>query len=309
MIRKRITNLFEEYKRSLKMAEVEEALDLFFYRPVAFLLVKSIYRTNITPDHLTLGAIILGLTGGFFYALGLQQTSVIGAIFYILFVIFDCSDGQLARLKKNGTKIGRLLDGIADYIVVTAIYVGLAIGYTQKAGHPSVLLLILALSGASITIQSLLVDYYRTRFLDIVLNRTNTFKDGIHGYRTEYIKIKNQKGKWLEKNIILIYLFYSKVQRRIIGKTKRESPIIASPRDYYDKNRAMIRLWLIMGPSAIRTWLIVCSFIGRFDIYFWVTIAGFNILAIILAIVQHRIDKSYSALPIKSIKEQTETFV
>lgn len=284
---------FTEYKQSLKMAEVEEAIDLFFYRPLAFLLVKSIYRTKITPDQLTLGAIVLGLTGGFFYAFGLQQTSIVGAIFYILFIIFDCSDGQLARLKKNGTKIGRLLDGIADYIVVAAIYVGLAIGYTEKGEQPGAILILLAISGVSITIQSLLVDYYRTRFLDIVLKRTNTFKDGINEYRTEYIKIKNQKGKWLEKNVILIYLIYSKIQRRLIGRKKRESTVTASPLDYYNKNRAMIRLWLVMGPSAIRTWLIVCSFVGRFDIYFWVTIAGFNILAIILGLIQRRVDKSY----------------
>lgn len=280
------------------MAEVEEALDLFFYRPLAFLLVKSIYKTKITPDHLTLGAIVLGLTGGFFYAFGLPHTSIVGAIFYILFIIFDCSDGQLARLKKNGTKIGRLLDGIADYIVVAAIYVGLAIGYAQKGGNPSTLLILLGLSGVSITIQSLLVDYYRTRFLDIVLDRTNTFKDGINEYRTEYIKIKKQKGKWLEKNIILIYLIYSKIQRSLIGRKKRESTVTASPLDYYDKNRALIRLWLVMGPSAIRTWLIVCSFIGRFEIYFWVTIAGFNILAIILGLIQRRVDKSYLAYPL-----------
>jgi phosphatidylglycerophosphate synthase len=287
---------FTEYKQSLKMVEVEEAIDLFFYRPLAFLLVKSIYKTKITPDQLTLGAIVLGLTGGFFYAFGLRQTSIIGALFYILFVILDCSDGQLARLKKNGTKIGRLLDGIADYIVVAAIYVGLAIGYTE-GDQPGTILILLAISGVSITIQSLLVDYYRTRFLDIVLNRTNTFKDGINEYRTEYIKIKNIKGKWLEKNVILTYLLYSKIQRSLIGKKKRESTVTAAPQDYYNKNRAMIRLWLVMGPSAIRTWLIVCSFIGRFDIYFWVTIAGFNILAIILGLIQRQIDKSYLAHP------------
>ena len=290
---------FTEYKQSLKMAEVEEVLDLFLYRPIAFLLVKSIYRTKITPDHLTLGAMVVGLTGGFLYAFGLPQTSIVGAIFYILFIILDCSDGQLARLKKNGTKIGRLLDGIADYIVVTAIYIGLAIGYSQKGDQPVKVLIILALSGISVTIQSLLVDYYRTRFLDIVLNRTNTFKDGINEYRDEYIKIKDQKGKWLEKNIIFIYLIYSKIQKRIIGRKKRESSVTASPQDYYDKNRIMMRFWLIMGPSAIRTWLIICSFIGRFDIYFWVTIAGFNILSIILALIQHRIDKSYLAFPDK----------
>jgi len=282
-----------DYKQSLKMAEVEEAIDLFFYRPLAFLLVKSIFRTKITPDHLTLAAIVFGICGGFFYSFGLQQTAVIGALFYILFIVLDCSDGQLARLKKNGTKIGRLLDGIADYIAVTAIYIGLAFGYTNQAGQPPMLLLLLALSGVSITIQSLLVDYYRTRFLDIVLNRTNTFEDGIDEYRTEYFKIKNQKGKWLEKNVIHTYLVYSKIQRRLIGKKKRESTVIATPQDYYNKNRAMIRLWLVMGPSAIRTWLIVCTFLGRFDIYFWVTIAGFNILAIILGIIQYRIDKSY----------------
>jgi maltodextrin utilization protein YvdJ len=155
------------------------------------------------------------------------------------------------------------------------------------------MLILLALSGVSVTIQSLLVDYYRTRFLDIVLNRKNTFKNGINEYRTEYLRIKDQKGKWLEKRIILTYLLYSKIQRKLIGKKKREGIITATPKDYYDKNRAMIRLWLVMGPSAIRTWLIVCTFIGRFEIYFWVTIAGFNILAIILGFIQRRIDKSY----------------
>lgn len=284
---------FTEYKQSLKMAEVEEAVDMFFYRPLAFLLVKSIYRTNITPDHLTLAAIIFGLTGGVFYAFGLQQTSVIGAIFYILFIILDCSDGQLARLKKNGTKIGRLLDGIADYIAVTAIYIGVAIGYANKDGQPSTVLMLLALSGASVIIQSLLVDYYRTRFLDTVLSRKNTFEDGINEYITEYEIIKNQKGKWLEKNVIHTYLVYSGIQRKLIGKKKREGTITASPQEYYNKNRAMIRLWLVMGPSAIRTWLIICTFIGRFDIYFWVTIAGFNIVAVILGLIQYRIDKSY----------------
>lgn len=282
------------------MAEVEEAIDLFFYRPLAFLLVKSIYKTKITPDQLTLGAIVLGLTGGFFYAFGLRQTSTIGALFYILFVILDCSDGQLARLKQNGTKIGRLLDGIADYIVVAAIYVGLAIGYTEKGDQPGTMLILLAISGVSITIQSLLVDYYRTRFLDIVLNRTNTFKDGINEYRTEYIKIRNIKGKWLEKNVILTYLLYSKIQRKLIGKKKRESSVTAAPQDYYKKNRGMIRLWLVMGPSAIRTWLIICTFIGRFDIYFWVTIAGFNTLAIILGLIQRQIDKSYLSYPLEN---------
>jgi hypothetical protein len=276
------------------MAEVEEIVDLLFYRPIAFLLVKMIYNTRITPDQLTIGAIILGLTGGFLYAFGLRQTSTAGALFYVLFIIFDCSDGQLARMKKNGTKIGRLLDGIADYIVVTSIYIGLAVGCAQKGGIPSSMLILLALSGAGITVQALLVDYYRTRFLDIVLNHQDTFREGVQEYRAEYVKLKNQNGKWLERNIILIYLFYSKLQRNLTGKKKRERKLNTNRDDYYRKNKIMIRFWLIMGPSATRTALIVCSLFDRLDIYFWLTIVAFNIFAVILGLIQQNIDKTYT---------------
>ena len=52
---------YTEYKKSLKMAAVEEYIDLVFYRPLAFLLVKSIYSTRIKPDNLTFAAIVTGL--------------------------------------------------------------------------------------------------------------------------------------------------------------------------------------------------------------------------------------------------------
>lgn len=275
------------------MAEVEESVDLIFYRPLAFLLVKSIYNTKITPDHLTFGAIIMGLTGGFFYAFGSQLTCYIGAFFYILFIILDCSDGQLARLKKNGSSIGRLFDGIADYIVVTAIYFGIAIGYSQKEGYHASMLTLLIISGASIIIQEVLVDFYRTRFLDIVKKRKNTFEDGIKEYRNEYIRLKKIRGKWFEKSIIYIYLVYSKLQRNLTFRKNRVKFHNISPEVYYKKNRFIIRLWIFMGPSAMRTTLILCSLFGRFDIYFWITIGVFNILAVTIWIIQREVDKSY----------------
>lgn len=286
-------NWFGEYKRSIKMAEVEESVDLFIYRPIAFLLVKTIYRTRITPDHLTISAMLAGLTGGVFYAFGTQSTTNIASILCILFIILDCSDGQLARLKKNGTPLGRLLDGIADYTVVTAMYIGIAIGYAPRNGEPSAMLGLLALSAISIIIQELLVDFYRTRFLDTINQRKNTFEEGIREYRNEYVRIKNQGGRYLERYIIYIYLVYSKVQRRLTSRKKVARLQYISPEDYYHKNRVMIRFWVFMGPSAMRTSLIICSLFGRFDIYFWITIGGFNILAIILKLVQHQVDRRY----------------
>jgi phosphatidylglycerophosphate synthase len=289
-------NWFEEYKKSLKMAEVEEVIDLILYRPLAFLLVILVYNTKIKPDHLTIAAIIMGLFGGLFYSAGSYSGCILGALFYLLFNIFDCSDGQLARLKRNGTSVGRLLDGIADYIAAIAIYTGIAIGYSNRTGQPSLMLLLLSLAGISIIIQESLVDYFRTRFLDIVLKRKNTFTEGIAEYENEFEIIKNQKGKWFEKTIIFIYLTYSKIQRTLTARIKRKKSFNPTSQDFFNKNRIIIRFWVFMGPSAKITTLIICSLFCRFDIFIWIIIGGFNILAVSLWIIQFQLDKSFETL-------------
>jgi hypothetical protein len=284
---------FSEYKSSLKMIEIEEVFDIIFYRPLAFFVVKLVYPTKITPSHLTLLAIMMGVTGGWFYSLGTKVSCYLGALFYILFNILDCSDGQLARLKKNGTPGGRLIDGIGDYIAAVAVFIGIAVGYSNKTDQPTSLLILLALAGLSIIIQEALVDYYRTRFLDYVLERKNTFDEGLEEFRNEYKNIKNQKGKWFDRTIISIYLKYSYVQRRLAAKRKGERLFQASAKDYFRKNRIIIRFWVFMGPTAKITTLIICSFFCRFDIYVWIVIGFFNTLAAVLWIIQLQIDRYF----------------
>jgi phosphatidylglycerophosphate synthase len=272
------------------MKEVEEVIDLLLYRPMAFLIVIAVYKTKIKPNHLTLIAMLIGITGGLFYSLGTHQSAIAGAFSYLLFNILDCSDGQLARIKKNGSSVGRLLDGIADYIAGIAIYTGIAIGYAGISGQPSVFVMLLVLAGLSIFIQESLVDYYRTRFLDVVLQRQDTFIEGMEEYQKEYDKIKIQKGKWFGKFIVLIYLAYSRLQRFLTPKKKRLTYLKSNPDQYFNLNHIIIRLWVFMGPSAKITVLIVCSLFCRFDIFFWIVIGGFNILAVLLWLFQYRID-------------------
>ena len=80
---------FSEYKKALKMLEVEEVFDLIFYRPLAFLLVKIIYPTNITPNQLTLIAVFFGLVGGIFYGMGEAKYFFLGGILFILYDVFQ----------------------------------------------------------------------------------------------------------------------------------------------------------------------------------------------------------------------------
>ena len=275
------------------MVEVEEFFDLFFYRPLAFILVKIIYPTRITPNQLTVVSIIFGVAAGFVYAMGSSIALLYGAVLFMLYNIFDCSDGQLARLKKNGTHAGRIIDGIADYITAIAVFTGLGIGYPDHHFSPGSWYLLLFAAAISNLIQSILVDYYRNRFLDYVLERKSTFEEDMDSFHKEYDALKNLKDKWLDKWIIRTYFKYSAFQERLIPKKKGEKLFKAAPRDYYKKNKTAIRLWVTIGPTSQVTALMICSAINRFDIYFWLIIGLFNIIVILTWLLQGNIDKSF----------------
>ena len=128
--------IFNDYKSQLKLIEVEEILDLLFYRPLAYLFVKTILNTNLTPNHLTISAMIIGAIGGLLYILDSSTSLIFAGILLVVYDVLDCADGQLARIKKNGTTIGRILDGFADYIVSIFVYIGIGLGFALNSSDP-----------------------------------------------------------------------------------------------------------------------------------------------------------------------------
>jgi len=284
---------YKEYKKSLKMTEIEEFFDLVFYRPLALLVVKIVYPTNITPNQLTITAIFIGLASGIVYATGLPHAAVYGALLFMLYNIFDCSDGQLARLKKNGTHVGRIIDGIADYISTAAVFVGLGLGYYDHSYSYSMWWTLLIIAAASNVVQSALVDYYRNRFLDYVLQRKSTFEEDMESFREEYRSLEGKKNVWLDRWIIRSYFRYSAMQEKLTTKKKGDKLFKATPEEYYKKNKLTARLWVNIGPTAQITAIMLCSAFNRFDIYFWVIIGLFNLIAITTWIMQRAIDKTF----------------
>lgn len=285
-------NLLQEYKSSLKKIEVEEIFDLYFYRPLAFLLVKGVYHTSITPNQLTVISMVFGVIGGFFYSVGTHHAFIIGAILILLYNVFDCSDGQLARLKKNGTAVGRILDGIADYLVSVAVYFGIAFGYANTSSNPTLWWIITAAAGFSNALQAGLLDFYRTRYLDYVLNRASVLDEGIKIFKDEFERLKNVKGRYFDKAVIWIYLKYSHIQQKVTDpKTEEEKnkPEISS-KEYEKNNRWLIHLWTFLGPTTQWTFLFITSFLNRIDIYLLGILVVWNVLAIVLYILQSRAD-------------------
>jgi len=282
---------FREYKNALKMLEVEEVFDLIIYRPLAFLLVKIVYPTNITPNQLTLIAVFFGLVGGICYTMGTPEYFFAGGVLYILYDVFDCSDGQLARIKKNGTKTGRIIDGVADYIATIAAYIGIGIGFAGNTAEPGYFWMLTVLAGASSAVLSILLDYYRNRFLDIVLERESVLETELREFTEEYDRIKTMKRKYFDKILLKIYLKYSKFQVKMAKGKESSKKLDVDSKLFYSKNKTLIHLWSYVGPTTQLTFMIFCSLINRMDIYLYGMITLFPVYALIIFLKQNRVDK------------------
>ena len=123
----------------------DELADAWVHRPLAGLLVRGLASKRVTPDHLTLLSCGLGLCAALYLALG---HPVAGPLL-ILHLVFDCADGQLARLR-GPSRHGRWLDGVSDNAVGIALFLGLG-----AAGLP---LPLLAAAGASLFLRATVFD-------------------------------------------------------------------------------------------------------------------------------------------------------
>lgn len=284
-------SLFSEYKSSLKSIEIEEVLDLIFYRPLAFLFVKMIYKTNLTPNQVTLAAMIVGLIGGVFFMFNTHSAFVIAGLLLISYDVLDCADGMLARLKKNGTPAGRILDGMADYVVTIFAYIAIGIGLSVHSDQPLSIWALVVAAGLSNAFHAISLDYYRNRFMDMTKDRLAVLTDGLDEFREEYQKIKNQDGYYFQKFLLKAYLRYSSVQGSVTSESNQSGRTAREKQEYYNSNKRIIHLWTYLGPTTQLSFMIVCAFLNRLDIYLWGLILVGNSYAVILFISQKFIDK------------------
>jgi phosphatidylglycerophosphate synthase len=97
--------------------------------PLAARLVRfTANRTRVTPNQLTVGALILGLAAGGCFAVASWPWLLAGALLYHLSFTLDCMDGKIARLKGTGSVFGAWLDYIFDRVRVLACAIALMAG-------------------------------------------------------------------------------------------------------------------------------------------------------------------------------------
>lgn len=275
-------SLASEFKESLKTIDSEEIFDLVIFRPISFVLVKLIYNTNITPNQISIVALVFGILSGVFYGFGTYEFFILASASFFICNTLDCMDGQLARLKKNGTKIGRVIDGFIDYVTSISVFLGLGIAMTSITGNPVYSWVMTISAGISKALQNMFFDHYRNMYLEYVYHKASSVDEEIKEFSDEKEILKDVKGKVLEKFLISLYLAYSNFQK----KSTKHIELKISPQEYKSQNKTLLRLWSWIGSTTHMVVLIIFSLMNRIDLYLIFAITIGNLIFIILLIWQ-----------------------
>ncbi len=145
-------------KYSLKeINETEKWKDLspflYIYRKISVIFVWIICKTPLTPNKTTNISTFFGILAAICFALGDKEYIFLGGIFSQLYMILDCADGLLSRVKNNSSKFGAVFDVVSDVFVNNVILLGIGIGlYIQTQSLEILLLPFMALLGMNMTV-------------------------------------------------------------------------------------------------------------------------------------------------------------
>lgn len=91
-------------------------------------IVNPLVKTSVTPNQLTTVRIIAGFSAAGLLATGHSDHAVVGAVLFIVSMLLDRADGDLARLTGRTSPGGHKYDLFADASCNAVIFVGLGVG-------------------------------------------------------------------------------------------------------------------------------------------------------------------------------------
>jgi phosphatidylglycerophosphate synthase len=261
------------FRQSLKSDSYhsDEVVNIWVLRPLASVIVWAVYPTRVTPNMVTVAAVVIGLAAGWFYSAGIAAATLLAGVLILLKDIVDDADGQLARAKRQYSRRGRFLDSIGDFVVDVAVFTG--IGWSVYHAEPGIAGPLLALLGlAGITLRVSHHVFYQASFLHqekrYGLNRI-----------VEEITEEDRRGDpvafALQRVFGLIYTWQDRLMLRIdgwcrAGKVRDE----LLPTWYGD--RFALRLSGLLGFGTEISLLAVCSWFDAVETYLWLNLFLMN---------------------------------
>lgn len=308
------------YRASIKSVDVEELVDLYFHRPVAWLLARAVFSTRVTPDQITWASMVVGVYGGFVSYAGFWSGAprlALGGALLVASAILDCADGQLARMRRTSSSFGRMLDGAVDAIVQAAVLSALAAhvwwrhgGASPGApftgdpgpGGPWLWLALWAVAVATGSMHTTLYDHFKNVYL---LHTHPTQREGSDDPEEVEARYEERRptlwqfSYWLR---FFMYRRYVPQQRAMLARVDpniprrfREMPgySVEGAARYRALHRGLMRAWSFYGIGTHIFALGALMALDRVEVYIVARIVVFNLGLLALVPLQRRASRAY----------------
>jgi phosphatidylglycerophosphate synthase len=273
------------FQTVLKSREVEDPINLWLHRPLAYAFVALVYRSSITPNQITLMSVVAGCGAAICFVVGTPGAMLLGGLLLWTSAILDGADGILARAKRMFSDFGRSLDGGADAVVAVST-VGAAYYHIWMQWQNPVHLALMPFAFAISIVEVYLYDYYKEAYLQHTNPAWNGVAERAEDVRALYERLKARGVGWPARLSTLMHAGVLEKQIRVVGLTNPDGlrtdlsfPVNAESIEIYRRNNAKaMQLWATVSLAPHCYTMSVCAMFDRLDVYLWLRAVGFTLL-------------------------------
>ena len=295
------------YRDSLKSMDTEETFDLLFYRPIGYGWALLAKKLGVTPNAITIASIFLGIGAGVAFYFNNLWINILGVVLLMWADSFDSADGQLARMTKQYSRIGRILDGVSGDIWFAAIYIAICLreNVTSEffSAHHWVIWVMAVVTGLCHATQAAMGDYYRQFHLFFLKGQEGSELDSASALR-EKLRQLSWKNDFWSKLTLTFYTNYTVGQEkrtpwmqrlRLILKEKYGNEIPQSFRDAFrSKSKPLMKYTNILSFNTRSFALFAAILLFRMPwLYFAFELTVLNIVLIYMVARHESICKSF----------------
>jgi hypothetical protein len=274
---------------------VEEWADRRFFRPLGWRIATALLPTRVSADAVTLASLVLGVLAGHLFWYRSAGVNAAGVLLFIVSDLLDSVDGQLARARGTSTRMGRVLDGLADSGRFVSLYGHLAARlYAAGWGWGGVALGIAALFSHSY--QAAAADFIRQAYLHFAVG------EGGELDIPEQADVGNGHSFWGRVSS-WIYDDYTRRQAWLFPRTTalvrtwsgREVPA-SLRRSWAERQRWIVRdcAWIAQN---IRFLLLALTAVPHWPAaYCWIVVGPLNLVLIVLILAHEREPKFHAQI-------------
>jgi phosphatidylglycerophosphate synthase len=292
------------YRNSVKSDKSDELINTCLLRPLAGMIVRMLYSTPVTPNHVTLVSVLSGFIAAFFYWKGTASAFMIAGLLITVKDILDSADGQLARAKQQQSRVGRFLDSIGDFAVDAAVFGSIGWSLYRRTQNESMLVLaFLGLIGISLRVSYHV--FYQVQFLHLQKQY------GKNRITEELVKEDLERGSFertLQRIFQIIYGWQDRLMVQIDEWSK--VPVRRPPKDEPGDPSEGDTLWYsdtlglrisgLLGFGTELFLLMACSVFDKLPLYLYLNMFFMNGI-LILCIVYRKYTLSSRCFARKNI--------